>query len=67
MSGEESKCEVQGAWAVEPNAEGTGVIISFQEMSIQGVEVFTTSIPPEHCLRFGEEVIRIAKEMLDAD
>lgn len=67
MSAEEVSNDVQGAWAIEPNEEGTGVVVSFQEMSIQGVEVFTTSIPPEHCLRFGEEVIRIAKEMLDAD
>ncbi len=53
----------EGQWNVCSNDDGTGVVMSFVHLGIEGVEQFTTAMNPENAISFGEGVIRIAKEL----
>lgn len=53
-----------GEWNVDANEDGTGVVISFSFVGEDGVEVFTTAMPPEFALAFAAAVKETAKELL---
>lgn len=56
MSGE------SGQWNVDINEDASGVIVEFNHMGDDGVEVFTTAMPPEIAVVFAAAVLNMAIE-----
>lgn len=53
-----------GDWNVNINDGRTGVVMSFAVTGDDGVESFTTTMPPDNALAFGTAVVLIAGYLL---
>lgn len=54
-----------GEWTVDTNEEDTAVVLEFSHMGEDGVEAFTTAMPPTAALDLAQAVRAKAQELSD--
>lgn len=54
-----------GEWLVQPNLDGTGIVLTFNHIGDEGVETFVTAIDPSNAIYFAQCVYALAQAMLE--
>lgn len=54
-----------GEWSVDRNEDDTGIVLAFNHVGDNGVEVYETSMPPAHALTFATAVLNQVLELQD--
>jgi hypothetical protein len=56
----------EGNWHVDANDDNTGVIVTIAHMGEEGVESFSTAMPPDNAVEFAKAIVEVSTWVRDS-